>query len=221
MGVAVKCRSREGCEECSAGESKGTIKSSRFIGSEVASWFISWERSGPAGDTWSDKCICAMPLGVGLRVSEALFGHQYTSHVLQDSQECFLPSLLLPFLALEIHGHHSPCQILHALLVGQLRLCPGIEFPNLSGQRIFPLHLIRVVATGCAACPFRKDGISEDTIIGVGGTRGTEWSVKGEVVGHHMRIGVEVGEGHRLGWPGSPVPSMMYPLHNLRWRGFQ
>lgn len=71
MGVAVKCRSI-GCEECSAGESKGTMKSSRFIGSEV----VSCARSPPAGDGWSDKRICAMPLGVGLKVSEALFGHQ-------------------------------------------------------------------------------------------------------------------------------------------------
>lgn len=76
VGVAVKCRSTGGCEECSAGESKGTMKSSRFIGSEVVSRFISCEASGPLGDTSSDKRICAMPLGVGLRVSEALFGHQ-------------------------------------------------------------------------------------------------------------------------------------------------
>lgn len=134
---------------------------------------------------------------------------------------CFLPSLLLPFLALEIHGHHSPCQIFHAFLVGQLRLCPGIEFPNLSSQRIFPLHLIGAVTTRCTVRPFGKDGVAKDTIIGVGGTRGTEWSVEGEVVGHHMRIGVEVGKSHRLGRPGCPMPSVMYPLHNLRWRGFR
>lgn len=75
VGVAVKCRSTGGCSECSAGESKGTMKSSRFIGSEVVSRFISCEKSGPLG-TSSDKRICAMPLGVGLRVSEALFAHQ-------------------------------------------------------------------------------------------------------------------------------------------------
>lgn len=33
-----------------------------------------------------------------------------------------------------------------------------------------------------------------------------------------MRIGIKTGEGHGLGRPGFPVPSMIYPLHNLRWR---
>lgn len=49
---------------------------------------------------------------------------------------------LFTLLAFEIHGHHPPSEILHALLVGQLGLCSGIQSPNLSGQWILLLHLV-------------------------------------------------------------------------------
>lgn len=70
VGVAVNCRSVGGCAEKSAGESNGTMKSSKFIASGVASWVVVAEFGfEDVGGVWSDKRNCAIPLGVGLVVS--------------------------------------------------------------------------------------------------------------------------------------------------------
>lgn len=52
-----------------------------------------------------------------------------------------LKELLLVLLA-HSEGHHAPGQILHAMLVGKLHLGAGEEFPNLSSEGIFLLHLL-------------------------------------------------------------------------------
>ena len=54
-----------------------------------------------------------------------------------------LRSLLL--LTLQIHRHHSPRQVIHALLVGKLALGFGEELPYLDAQGIFLLHFLRTI----------------------------------------------------------------------------
>lgn len=67
-------------------------------------------------------------------------------------------------LAFQIHGHHPPGQILHALLVGQLGLGPAVELPYLGAQRIFLLHLVGMdeVGAGGIVAPVGKDRLAED-----------------------------------------------------------
>lgn len=69
------------------------------------------------------------------------------------------------FLAFETHGHHSPGEVLHPLLVGQLGLGAGIEAPDLGGQGILPLQLI---GTFSGIPPLGKEGVTEQVIMDVG-----------------------------------------------------
>jgi hypothetical protein len=44
--------------------------------------------------------------------------------------------------AAHVHGHHAPGQILHALSIGELRLCARVELPDLRAERVVLLQLL-------------------------------------------------------------------------------
>lgn len=56
-------------------------------------------------------------------------------------------AMLLFLLTFQTHGHHTPGQVFHAFLVGELGLCAGIETPDLGGQRIPPLLGFQLIGT--------------------------------------------------------------------------
>ena len=113
MGIAeaVACEGGVGGDvEMPAGDpmEAGNIKSSMFIASGSV-LFV---------DKSVDSRSFAIPDG-------ALVGCWLALHTLlksiQGSSLCPLFNdipCLLSFLALQIHGHHAPCQVFHALLVG-------------------------------------------------------------------------------------------------------
>lgn len=76
------------------------------------------------------------------------------------------PFLLLAF---QVHGHHPPGQILHALLVGQLALGATVQLPHLGAQRVLSLHLFRVIEVGAGGvvAQVRKDGVVQDILAGL------------------------------------------------------
>ena len=76
---------------------------------------------------------------------------------------------LLSFFAFEVHRHHAPCQILHALLVRQLGLGLAVQLPYLSAQRVFPLHLIGAaeVGSGGVVPPIREEGLAQQIFAGL------------------------------------------------------
>lgn len=108
--------------------------------------------------------------------------------ILKGFIPCRLRTLL--FLALQTHGHHPPGQILHALLVRQLRFSPRIQLPYLCSQRIFPLHLVRVAhaGSGCSVVPFGKKRIVEELAGAMGGIRRTHGGTKRRILGYSVGV---------------------------------
>ena len=86
----------------------GRMKSSRFIASEV----------GVSEVVLASRSF-AIPEGllVGWLLELHSDGLLVDSSKLMRTKKCNTPSLL-SLLALQVHGHHPPCQIVHALLVG-------------------------------------------------------------------------------------------------------
>jgi hypothetical protein len=79
----------------------------------------------------------------------------------------------VPFIAIElgsphIHGHHPPGQILHALGIGQLRLCARVQLPDLRAQRVVLLHLLGRLHTGAAGivAKRREHGVLQHAAAG-------------------------------------------------------
>lgn len=96
---------------------------------------------------------------------------------------------LNPFtlLTFQTHGHHAPGEVFHALLVGQLGLGPGIQPPDLSGQRVFFLHLIGAVGCGMAMTPFRKERVPEQAPVSIVIITGSERGGAGGIHGVEAR----------------------------------
>lgn len=80
------------------------------------------------------------------------------------------PGLLL-FLAPEVHGHHSPRQIFHPLLVGQFLLGLAVQFPHLRRQWVFLLHFIGggQIGAGGIVLPSSKEGFGQELVTSAGG----------------------------------------------------
>ena len=76
---------------------------------------------------------------------------------------------LLPLFALQTHCHHSPSQILHALLIWQLRLRLAVELPYLRRQRVLLLHLFGrfEVSTGSVVPPIREERLTKEFLAWV------------------------------------------------------
>ena len=126
----------------------GKIKSSMFMASA----------SGEL-EVWStDSRSFAMPDGAFGGSWFALFGHQ--ALVDRSMRHICSPWLDLPcmlsLLALHIHGHQSPCQILHTLMIRQLGFGLAVKLPQLRCQRILLLHLrwIAEIGVGGIIFPF-------------------------------------------------------------------
>ena len=121
-------------------------------------------------DGFSKLCNTRRDTGRGLAHS-AKMGPPSTLNALRRPRWSNLPCLLclLPFLALQIHGHHAPGQVFHALLVGELSFGFAVEFPYLDGQRVFLLHLIWIVEVGVGGVisPIREDGLTEQVFVGL------------------------------------------------------
>lgn len=75
----------------------------------------------------------------------------------------------LEFLAFQVHGHHPPREILHALLIGKLTLCFAVQLPYLSAKGIISGHFFGVanVCTGSIVAPIGEDGVTEDIPAGL------------------------------------------------------
>ena len=84
-----------------------------------------------------------------------------------SAQRCARPvsnvPCLLSFFALQVHGHHSPGQILHSFLIWQLGLGLAIKPPYLRSKRVLFLHFIGIakVGAGGVVLPIRKKAFAE------------------------------------------------------------
>ena len=73
--------------------------------------------------------------------------------------------LLLLFLFPQLHGHHAPGQILHALLVGQLALGLAVEAPYRGRERVSLLHFLGVIEfLGDVALPIGEIGVLQKLV---------------------------------------------------------
>lgn len=77
------------------------------------------------------------------------------------------------FVAIElgsahVHGHHPPGQILHALCIGQLRLCARVQLPDLGAERVVLLHLLGRLHAGAGGIIAKrwKDGVVQHAVAG-------------------------------------------------------
>ena len=71
-------------------------------------------------------------------------------------EDYVLVTLLLP--SLQIHGHHTPGEVVHALVVWDPGLCVSKELPYLNGVWVVLLHLLRAleVVARSHVLPLRK-----------------------------------------------------------------
>ena len=81
-----------------------------------------------------------------------------------------VPALLLLLLE-QFDAHHPPCQILHALLVGELGLCLAVELPHLGREGIVPLHGFRSlqISAGSIVLEIGEDGVRQEFLADDGG----------------------------------------------------
>ena len=81
-----------------------------------------------------------------------------------------LPGLFSLF-PLQIHGHHPPGEVLHALMVGQLGLRLAIQLPYLRRERVLLLHLIGMIETGAGGVvsPVGEKGFAQQVLTGQAG----------------------------------------------------
>ena len=70
---------------------------------------------------------------------------------------------LLSLLALQVHGHHSPGQVLHSFLIWQLRFGLAIKLPYLGTKRVLFFHFIGVTKVGArgVVLPICKEALAE------------------------------------------------------------
>jgi len=107
----IVCEGGVGGVEMSAGDAMevGKMKSSIFIASG----------SGLSDARSMDSRSCAMPEGALVDCCFALGNRSDQSSALRKMCDLshHIPCLL-PLLALQVHGHHSPRQVFHPLLIG-------------------------------------------------------------------------------------------------------
>lgn len=91
-------------------------------------------------------------------------------HVLFSSSICLvLPLLLLFLVPANVESHHTPSQILHAVLARELVLGPREEFPDLSRKRIILLHSVdTAIGVGQAILEKREKGAAAQALPGKG-----------------------------------------------------
>lgn len=135
----------------------GKMKSSIFMASG----------SGVSDARSMDSRSCAMPDGALVGCCFALIHRSNQSSALRNMCDMshHIPCLL-PFLALQVHGHHSPCQVLHPLLIGQLGFGFAVELPYLRAQRILLLHVIWIaeIGAGGVVVPVRKECLTQQVL---------------------------------------------------------
>lgn len=115
------------------------------------------------------------------------------------------PLFLLALLA-HAEGHHAPCEVFHALLVGELLLGLCKELPDLGGERVFGLHLVEAGAGGSVAvAEGREEGGAEQVVVPGKGLLEVEGAG-----GLHGRGGRTTGGGAGAGVVGGIVsPGMV------------
>ena len=146
--VELATFSPSGDGERPAGEAMevGRMKSSRFMGSMATMVEAGWR-----GVTSADWRSWAMPLGfdegavVGCFLRSLAFWFGSSAHT-YTIEQCGVGAknspIALEFHLAQIHGHHPPSQVFHALGIGQLGPGLAVELPDLGGQRILLLHFL-------------------------------------------------------------------------------
>ena len=61
----------------------------------------------------------------------------------------------------QVHGHHSPGQVFHALRVGQRVPGLGIQLPDLGAEGVLSLQFFRRLAVRFAPCRRLKDAVPQ------------------------------------------------------------
>lgn len=183
---------------------EGNMKSSRFMASGDEACARLWPWPWPWPWWWADFFSCwAMPLGAvrgsGLAVAagggcccwwaEAGAACLWQAQRLAEGSQArgsraaargrrdmaaSVPFIAIKLGAAHVHGHHAPGQVLHALCIGQLRLCARVQLPDLGAEGVVLLHLLGRVCAGAGGvvAKGREDGVVEHAAAGsvVGGS---------------------------------------------------
>lgn len=103
------------------------------------------------------KTVCPFPQGIAIIIS-FLARHSREKNNTQHLFNFNLPVCLhLPTIGLQRLGHHSPSQVLHALLVGQGQLGLSKVLPDLGSQRVLFLHLVWALGHASQAVLKRRE----------------------------------------------------------------